>query len=202
MGERPDSPPDADAELMLRLQAGDETAFAALFSKYSGVLLGFVDRFFHNRAESEDVVQEVFLRVYRARAGYQPKSKFSTWLYTIATRASFNHLRGGKPRAAETAVDELPAADHGTPGADAVLEGKRLQDLVGGVLGRLPENQRAALLLTRFGGRSYSEAAEILQCTEAAVKSLVFRATDEVRRGIEAYQAGLSPSRPEGGGKT
>jgi RNA polymerase sigma-70 factor (ECF subfamily) len=181
MDER-SSAPDADAELMLRVREGDQAAFKELFERHAAPLVGFVDRFFYNRAVSEEVVQEVFLKVYRARKKYQPKSKFTTWLYTIATRASLNELRRGVFKQKRQQLEEANGATHSV---DSEVEGRRLRERVAGILESLPENQRAAFLLVRFGGRSYEEVAQILGLSESAVKSQIFRATDAVRKGIE-----------------
>jgi len=167
---------------MLRVREGDEAAFRELFERHAAPLVGFVDRFFYNRAVSEEVVQEVFLKVYRARKKYQPKSKFTTWLYTIATRASLNELRRGVHKQRRQQLEEGNGA---APAVDEEVAGRRLRERVAGILEVLPENQRAAFLLVRFGGRSYSEVAEILGLSESAVKSQIFRATDAVRKGIE-----------------
>ena len=166
---------------MLRVREGDEAAFRRLFERFAAPLVGFVDRFFHNRAVSEEVVQEVFLKVYRARKKYQPKSKFTTWLYTIATRASLNELRKGVFRQKRRQLDEANGATHPV---DSEVEGRRLREKVAGILEGLPENQRAAFLLVRFAGRSYGEVADILGLSESAVKSQIFRATDAVRKGL------------------
>jgi len=172
---------------MLRVREGDEAAFRELFKRHAAALVGFVDRFFYNRAVSEEVVQEVFLKVYRARKKYQPKSKFTTWLYTIATRASLNELRRGVFKQKRR---ELGEGDGATPAVDDEVAGRRLRDRVAKILAGLPENQRAAFLLVRFGGRSYGEVAQILGLSESAVKSQIFRATDSVRRGLEEDGSG------------
>jgi RNA polymerase sigma-70 factor (ECF subfamily) len=168
---------------MLRVREGDQAAFRMLFDKHAGPLLGFVDRFFHNRAVSEEVVQEVFLKVYRARKKYRHKSKFTTWLYTIATRASLNELRRGVHRQKRR---QLGDADGAAPAVDREVAGRRLRDRVAGILEGLPEDQKAAFLLVRFGGRSYGEVAQILGLSESAVKSQIFRATDAIRKGLAA----------------
>jgi RNA polymerase sigma-70 factor (ECF subfamily) len=167
---------------MLRVREGDEAAFRELFERHAAPLVGFVDRFFYNRAVSEEVVQEVFIKVYRARKKYQPRSKFTTWLYTIATRASLNELRRGVFKQKRQGLEEGNGA---TPAVDQEVEGRRLQERVAKILEGLPENQRAAFLLVRFGGRSYDEVAQILGLSESAVKSQIFRATDAVRKGLE-----------------
>ena len=166
---------------MLRVREGDEAAFRELFERHAAPLVGFVDRFFYNRAVSEEVVQEVFLKVYRARKKYQPRSKFTTWLYTIATRASLNELRRGVFKQKRQELKEVNGA---APAVDEEVAGRRLRERVAGVLEDLPENQRAAFLLVRFGGRSYEEVAEILGLSVSAVKSQIFRATDAVRKEI------------------
>jgi RNA polymerase sigma-70 factor (ECF subfamily) len=176
---------DQDAERMLRCAAGDVAAFEELFCRYAGKLLGFVDRFFHNRAQSEDVVQETFLRAFRARRSYSAKARFSTWLYTIATRVSLNELRRGRRlRPADVAAETAEAGASPPTPADE-LAAARLARAVQQATDALPENQRAALLLSRFADRSYAEIAEILGVSEAAVKSLLFRATDELRRVVQ-----------------
>jgi RNA polymerase sigma-70 factor, ECF subfamily len=173
--------PDADTELMLRVREGDQAAFSMLFEKHAARLLGFIDRFFHNRAVSEEVVQEVFLKVYRARKKYEPRSKFTTWLYTIASRASLNELRRGVFKQRRQQIEE---ADGAVPAAEQEVDGRRLQEKVAKILEGLPHKQRAAFLLVRFEGCSYAEVADILGLSESAVKSQIFRATDAVRKGL------------------
>jgi len=178
---------DPDVELMLRVRRGDEAAFRKLFALYAGPLVGFVDRFFYNRAIAEEVVQEVFLKVFRARRSYKPKAKFTTWLYTIATRTALNELRRGVYRNKIEGLSGKDAQDLAgpDPAAEETLAGKELAGTVEAVLRQLPDNQRAAFLLVRFGGRSYSEVASILGISVSAVKSVVFRATEAVRSSLE-----------------
>jgi RNA polymerase sigma-70 factor (ECF subfamily) len=181
--------PDDNAELMLRVRTGDEAAFRKIFERHFVQLVGYADRFFHNRAVAEEVVQEVFLRVYRARKRYRPSAKFTTWLYTIATRTCLNELRRGVYRKQHESIHNGHAPERqGTSGAEEQLEGRRLHRRVADILEGLPENQRAALILVRFEGQAYSQVAAILGVSESAVKSLVFRATDAVRRGLEDRQ--------------
>ena len=182
--------PDPDAKLMLRVRDGDQKCFQDLFVRHSPALVGFVDRFFRNRAVAEEVVQEVFLKVYRARKSYQIRSKFTTWLYTIATRTCYNELRRGVHRAKFQALEESSPKHTRSAESSAQqdLEARRLAELVDRTLQNLPENQRSAFMLVRFGGRSYAEVAEILDLGLSAVKSLVFRATDAVRQALAAHE--------------
>lgn len=170
---------DEDAERMLRFASGDEAAFDELVRRYGQKLLAFADRFFHNRARSEETVQEVFLRVFEARKRYQPRARFSTWIYTIATRLCLNELRRRRPEA-QAGGSEAEMFGSASPAQE--LEAARLARSVQRAVDELPENQRAALLLSRFEDKSYAEIAKILDVSEGAVKSLLFRATDELRR--------------------
>ncbi|HUU02516.1 MAG TPA: RNA polymerase sigma factor [Myxococcota bacterium] len=183
MAEKEAQPLDPDADLMLRVGAGDEAAFIELFKRHAPALVGFADRFFHNRAIAEELVQEIFIKLYRARRSYKRRSKFTTWLYTIATRTCLNELRRGVHKHGRKSLNEAVAVDtrQTAPAADEAFAGRELAAKVDGVLAELPEKQRAAFMLVRFGGRSYSEAAQILGVTLAAVKSLVFRSTDAMR---------------------
>jgi RNA polymerase sigma-70 factor (ECF subfamily) len=183
-------PVDPDAELMLAAKAGDQAAFRRLFDKYAGRIVAFSDRFFHNRAVSEEVTQEVFLRIYRARKRYEPRAKFTTWLYTVATRTCLNELRRREHQVPALELDD--GRDHGAPGgfenAEQVLVGQQLQQRLQATLDGLPDNQRLALVLSRFERRSYIEVAEIMGVSESAVKSLVFRAAQALKAAADPMQ--------------
>lgn len=185
---------DDDVRLMLAVRAGDASAFEALFRRWSGPLLRFVDRMVRDPAVAEELVQETFLRVHRARERYEPDARFSTWLYTIATRLALNELRRPRrqqPHDSTDAVDEsgrsLDLPDAG-PRADDVAHARRVGDTVEGALAALPERQRAALWLAAVEGFSYAEIAESLATTEKSVKALVHRArsTLALRLGAKA----------------
>jgi RNA polymerase sigma-70 factor, ECF subfamily len=186
--------PDPDAALMLAARAGDEEAFRALFRKHAPRLVGYADRFFRNRAVAEEVVQEIFLRVHRARGSYEPRARFTTWLYTIASRVCLNELRRRRSRpedGLEQASAEAAPDPGSIPGAEAALAGRELEGVVQRCLDHLPEHQRLALVLTRFGEHAYTEAGELLGVSEAAVKSLVFRATSAVQQALAAAGADI-----------
>jgi RNA polymerase sigma-70 factor (ECF subfamily) len=173
---------DDDVRLMLALRAGDESAFDALFRRWSGPLLRFVDRMVRDPAAAEELVQETFLRLYRARERYEPEARFSTWLYTIASRLALNEMRRPRSRHAHESTDEtdddgrslvLPGAE---PRADDVAHARAVGAEVEGALATLPERQRAALWLAAVEGLSYAEIAATLATTEKSVKALVHRA--------------------------
>jgi RNA polymerase sigma-70 factor (ECF subfamily) len=172
---------DEDLRLMLAVREGDLSAFDALFRRWAGPLLRYLERMLNDRASAEDLVQEAFLRVYRARERYEPNARWSTWLYTIATRLAFNELRRPHHRLAHAALEgEDDARAGGLAAADSpvdeVVHARRVGDSVEQALDELPERQRAALWLTAVEGWSYLEVARSFETTEKSVKALVHRA--------------------------
>ncbi len=170
--------PDEDAQLMLAFCAGDRSAFDALFRRWAAPLLRYLERMLRDTAAAEDLVQEVYLRVYRARERYQPQARFSTWLYRIATNLALNELRRPRRREAHASLDgpDAPALAGDGPAPEAALAARRLAERVALELARLPERQRAALCLSAVEGLSYAEVAAALEISESAVKALVHRA--------------------------
>ena len=188
---------DPDVQLMLRFQEGDMAAFQQLFNRYSSSVVNFAFRFVHSRERAEELAQEVFLQVYRWQNRYEPKAKFSTWLFKIANNHCLNEVRKGEYRVSHESLDsqlndegdgrerELP--DTNPRKGDDILAAKQAADKIQKILQRLPESQRSAVLLSRFEGLSYQEVAEVLGTTEKAVKSLVFRATQSLREGLREF---------------
>lgn len=171
-----------DVRLMLACRAGDDVAFGALFRRWSSPLLRYLERMVGDAAAAEELVQETFLRVHRARERYSPDARFSTWLYTIANHLALNELRRPhrhrEHRSADgDDADREPLALAGdSPRAEEAIDTRRLGSAVEQALSQLPERQRAALWLTAVEGLSYAEAASTLETTEKSVKALVHRA--------------------------
>lgn len=172
---------DEDVRLMLAFRDGDDAAFDALFERWAGKLLRFLERMVRDAAVAEELVQETFLRVHRARARYAPDAKFSTWLYTIASNVARNELRRPFRRAPHDSTDaeregaplELVAEE--SP-VDEIVNARREGAEVEAALAHLPERQRAALWLAAVDGLSYAEVAKALETSESSVKALVHRA--------------------------
>jgi RNA polymerase sigma-70 factor (ECF subfamily) len=193
----PEPTSDPDVRLMLRFRAGDERAFRELFEKHGRAIVNFAYNFVGSRPRAEELAQDVFLQVYRAGARYEPHARFTTWLYRIATNACLNEVRRPERRYGmrplEHASDdpreraEIALPDPAAPSGESALAGRELERRIREVLGALPENQRAALLLSRVDGLSYREVADALDCSESAVKSLVFRATATLREELEEF---------------
>jgi RNA polymerase sigma-70 factor (ECF subfamily) len=173
---------DEDVRLMLAFRDGDDAAFDALFERWAARLLRFLERMVKDEAVAEELVQETFLRVHRARARYAPDAKFSTWLYTIASNAARNELRRPFRRAPHDSTDALRSdgpplelAAEESP-VDEIVNARREGANVEAALQRLPERQRAALWLAAVEGLPYAEVAAALETSESSVKALVHRA--------------------------
>ena len=170
---------DPDAQSMLSFQRGDHAAFDALFARWAGPLLRYLERIVHDAATAEELVQDAFLRVHSARDRYVAEAKFSTWLYRIASNLAFNELRRPHRRHGHDSADDDDAPVRlrsEEPRPDAVVDARILSEEVDEQLKRLPERQRMALWLCAVEGLSYADIAVALQTTEKSVKSLVHRA--------------------------
>ena len=186
--------PDYDAELMLRVKDGDGASFAVLLEKHRSSVIHFVYRMIQNQAVAEELAQEVFLRVYRSRSTYEPTAKFTTWLFRIATHLALNSLRDGKNRRYEERLDDqtddLPARQVADlrPSVEQSMVFEARLDEVRRAVASLPEKQRAAVLMHKYEELEYSQIAKVLNCSESAVKSLLFRAYETLRARL-AYMA-------------
>src|SRR5882724_11117289 len=178
---------EQDAQLMLRVGEGDDTSFALLLERHRGPVVHFLYRMVLNQAVSEELAQEVFLRVYRSRETYEPTAKFTTWLYRIATHLALNWLRDEKNERGQQRLDEssedAPArevADR-SPSVEQKLLHQVKVDAVRQAVAALPDKQRAAVLMHKYDEMEYSQIAGVLNCSESAVKSLLFRAYESLR---------------------
>jgi RNA polymerase sigma-70 factor (ECF subfamily) len=183
----------SDVQLMLDVKAGDEQSFALLLQRYRTPLVNFLYRMVRNREQAEDLAQEVFIRVYRAREEYVPSAKFTTWLFRIATNLALNSVRDTRHQRMEISLDAPVTADaedgdertldvadkHPDIEQHLVEEGRK--DMIRHAIDKLPEKQRAAVLLHKYQELDYTEIAKILACSESALKSLLFRAYETLR---------------------
>ncbi|MGP8246512.1 MAG: RNA polymerase sigma factor [Bryobacteraceae bacterium] len=185
---------DYDAELMLRVKDGDGASFAVLLEKHRSSVIHFVYRMVQNQAVAEELAQEVFLRVYRSRSTYEPTAKFTTWLFRIATHLALNSLRDRKNRRYEERLDDrtddLPGRQVADlrPSVEQSMMFEARLDEVRRAVASLPEKQRAAVLMHKYEELEYSQIARVLNCSESAVKSLLFRAYETLRARL-AYMA-------------
>lgn len=173
---------------MLDVKEGDEASFDLLLQKYRLPLVNFLFRMVRDAATAEDLAQEVFLRVYRARKQYSPSAKFTTWLFRIATNLALNSVRDNRHRRADVSIDapveedeaprELPAREMRID--EHMVERDRAQ-FIRRAIATLPEKQRIAVLLHKYEEMDYGEIAKVLECSESALKSLLFRAYETLR---------------------
>ena len=191
---------DADAELMLRVARGDRSAFTPLFDRHHRGVARFAFRFVGDRARAEELAQDIFVKLYRNAGRYRPSARFKTFLYRVAANHCLNEVRRGEYRVKHLSEGpeegeplETPAPEAERP--DAHLAGRELESALGIALRSLSDRERAAFTLARFEGMAYREIAEVLEASEAAVKSLIHRATLTVARSLEAFQAGAEPLR-------
>ena len=178
---------ERDAQLMLRVREGDEASYALLLEKHRGSVIFFLYRMTQNQAVAEELAQEVFLRVYRSRAKYEPTAKFTTWLFRIASHLALNWIRDVRNERGQESLDYESA--NGTFRQVADRRPTTEQDLVYQVrldevrraIQTLPAKQRAAVLMHKYEEMEYSQIARVLECSESAVKSLLFRAYESLR---------------------
>jgi RNA polymerase sigma-70 factor (ECF subfamily) len=183
---------------MLEVRQNRPGAFERLVERYQGRLLGILSHVVGRVDEAEDLVQDVFLRVYRARATYEPTARFSTWLFTIANNLAMNHLRSrgrhparvlsASPPGASTSallpVDQLASPE---ASASAQMRKAELAEVVRQALDALGEDQKMAVLLNKFEGLAYAEIAQVMGRSEEAVKSLLARARFNLKERLQPY---------------
>jgi RNA polymerase sigma-70 factor (ECF subfamily) len=178
---------ERDAALMLRVRDGDEASFADLLERHRAPVIHFLYRMVQNQAVSEELAQEVFLRVYRSRSTYEPTAKFTTWLFRIATHLALNWIRDGRNEKTQESLDRETAdgATRQIPDRVRIVEQELLYQArlaeVRRAIETLPAKQRAAVLMHKYEEMEYSQIANVLTCSESAVKSLLFRAYETLR---------------------
>jgi RNA polymerase sigma-70 factor, ECF subfamily len=187
---------DSDLDLMLRVRQGDAGSFDELLRRYRTPLVKYFCRLVRDQALAEDLAQEAFLRVYKARHRYRPDARFTTWLYRIATNLALNAIRDakGRPRqgANNSGADGENTFEFVDPRATAeqeLIETDRGR-LIREAIEALPENQRAAVILHKYQDVDYRQIAKVLKISESAVKSLLFRAYETLRTRLEPLVRG------------
>ena len=185
----------SDAQVMLRVKAGDDAAFDYLVTKFRRAMVSFMYRMARNQAVAEELAQEVFLRVYRSRSTYAAEAKFTTWLYRIATNLAVNYSRDTRPeRAGARSLDEpdpetgmLPDSADGQPTVEQEMVRRERLAAIRRKLQALPERQRLAVVMHKYQELDYREIGEILKLSESATKSLLFRAYETLREQLKEF---------------
>lgn len=186
---------DPDVQLMLKVRAGCQEAFAKLLAKYEERVRGVVSYLMGGAAYSDDLTQEVFLRVYRARRSYVVGAKFSTWLFTIVNNVVSNARRSLARRRevyfdVDSSFRDNPLESLGRVSRDVspvqAAETAEARELVRDCINRLGERQRAAVVLCDIDGLSYTGVADQIGTSPDAAKSLIHRGRSNLRRLLEA----------------
>jgi RNA polymerase sigma-70 factor, ECF subfamily len=185
----------SDVELMEEARDGDREAFGTLFERHADALRNFIYRIIGNHHRAEELTQEAFLQIYRARERYEPRAAFSTFLYRVGTNLSVNEIRRfetGKLEPLETSTSSDPSvaatrvlADETAVTPERQVALREAGEQVVDALRRLPANQREALLLSRVEGLPHREVARCLGTSPFAIKNLVFRARRLLRETVE-----------------
>ncbi|MBI5724734.1 MAG: sigma-70 family RNA polymerase sigma factor [Planctomycetes bacterium] len=185
---------DPDTQLMLRVaRGGDREAFAQLVNRNAPKVHALVYRFLGNAEQAEDMAQDVFMRVYKTAASYQPTAKFGTWLYRIVANLSFNVLRSRRIsktvnfqslEGPDEETGRFDVADTNVPQPHCGLDDQELRTKVMQAVNQLPENQRLAIILSKYEEKSYEDIAEIMDISAMAVKSLLSRARNNLHEAL------------------
>jgi RNA polymerase sigma-70 factor (ECF subfamily) len=179
---------------MLRVAEGDDAAFADLTRRFTPRVFGYFCRQLRDRAEAEDLTQEVFLRLYRSRARYQPRARFGTWVFHITQNVLRNALRTRRRRPCvrlDAAPDEDSLFDalssQRTDSPSRPLERRELAGVVRAAVSELASRQRVAVELHQFEDWTYAEVAAELDMTPKAAKSLLYRARNQLRDRLTGF---------------
>jgi RNA polymerase sigma-70 factor (ECF subfamily) len=191
---------DPEVGLMLRVREGDTAAFAELVDRYWMRVFGRFCRRLGDRQEAEDLTQDVFLRLYRARERYEPRARFATWLFHITQNVARNALRSRRRRPC-TRLTSTAVGPGGPIDQDAFVEGllfdrggapseplerAELAGKVRSAVSELGERQRTAVELHQFQDRTYAEVAAEMDMSPEAAKSLLYRARNQLRVNLGA----------------
>ena len=173
---------------MARIREGDMDAFRVLVETHQARVIGTISKMLGSDAESEDLAQQVFIRVWKSAPRYRPTAKFTTWLFRITRNLVFNELRRRRHFVDQT--EEISeATERAEKEPDQVLLEEELQLAIQDAINRLPESQRMAIILRRYEEMPYEEIAKVMGTTVPAVKSILFRARAELRQRLAKYLA-------------
>jgi RNA polymerase sigma-70 factor, ECF subfamily len=179
--------------LMARVAKGDDEAFETLVNRHQTSVLNLVYRFVGDRTQAKDLAQEVFIKVWQSAKSYEPKAKFTTWLYRVTANLCFNELKSSRRKKwfqfltsdADHQVRTEEAFPDNSPSPEDVLLIKERSRNVSEALQSLPENQRMALILKRYDDLSYEEIGRVMSSSVSAVESLLVRAKRALQKKLK-----------------
>jgi len=181
----------SDEELMIKCRNGDMSAFELLVSRYQNAILNFIYRLIGDYHRAEDLSQETFLRMFKSASKYEPRAQFKNWLYKIAVNLCKNEVRD-RQRHGLSSLEDFMTDDDGkinyavlkdfSQMPDVLYEKKEQQILIRQAIDSLPENQRLAIIMVTYQHLRYDEIADALGCSISAVKSLIHRARQNLKK--------------------
>jgi RNA polymerase sigma-70 factor (ECF subfamily) len=183
-------------ELMARIAGGDDGAFEILVNRHQTSILNLIYRFIGDRTQARDLAQEVFIRVWQSARSYEPKAKFSTWIYRIATNLCLNELKSARRKrwfsfrsnneSTDKTLEEI--LPDGSPSAEDLLLSRERGRQISKALQSLPANQRIAVVLRRYDDLPYGEIARIMGCSVSSVESLLARAKKTLQEKLKYFE--------------
>jgi RNA polymerase sigma-70 factor (ECF subfamily) len=196
-----------DAAVVAQVLAGDRDAFRVLVERHSRSIFRVIYRMTGNQQDTEELVQETFLRAYKSLERFELRANFSTWLYRIAVNRTIDFLNARKTQMQTKdtyhIVDHLESGENNQvqlpatgPGPDRMLLSSEMKRKIAGALGRLTPAERVAFTMRHMEGRSIEEISQTLNLKASAAKNSVFRAVQKLRQQLEPYASPGSPSRP------
>ncbi|WP_286269794.1 RNA polymerase sigma factor RpoE [Thalassotalea hakodatensis] len=182
---------NVDQELVERVQRGDKNAYNLLVTKYQNKVANLVSRYVRNHSDVPDIVQEAFIKAYRALPNFRGDSAFYTWLYRIAVNCAKNHMvsSGRKPPGTDVEIEDAEIYDSGdalreNASPEKLLLTNEIKKMVFSTIEQLPDDLRTAINLRELEGLSYEEIATIMECPVGTVRSRIFRAREAVDKKI------------------
>lgn len=182
---------NVDQKLVERVQRGDKNAYNLLVTKYQHKVANLVSRYVKNQSDVPDLVQEAFIKAYRALPNFRGDSAFYTWLYRIAINCTKNHLvaSGRKPPGSDVEIEDAEIYDSGealreNASPEKILLTEEIKKVVFDTMAQLPEDLRLAINFRELEGLSYEEIAIIMDCPVGTVRSRIFRARDAIEKKI------------------
>jgi RNA polymerase sigma-70 factor (ECF subfamily) len=179
-----------DEKLVKEFTAGDIGAFESLVVRYQKPIVNFIYRMIGNFQEAEDLAQETFIKVYQFAHTYEGRSSFATWLFGIASNLCYDNLRAKSHwdyvflDAKKEAIREQLLGESAIPSPQQSAENSELAKFIETAIGKLPVQQRQAIVLREYYGFSYTEIAEVTNCSVAAVKSRIHKAKLQLRKEL------------------
>lgn len=188
---------NVDQKLVERVQGGDKNAYNLLVVKYQHKVANLVSRYVRNQSDVPDIVQEAFIKAYRALPNFRGESAFYTWLYRIAVNSAKNHMAasGRKPPGSDIEIEDAEIFDSGdalreNASPEKLLLMQEVKKVIFGTIEQLPEDLRTAINLRELEGLSYEEIAIIMECPVGTIRSRIFRAREAIDKKIKPLLQG------------